>query len=130
MRSYSIFTGLTLLSILTFSSCSTAKVPLTTMTVDGALQLTEFAATHDGAVLQARQSANTVCSRRKAGMAMIMKEETTYQGLMDEKLGRVAQKAGNVSKIFTQTQKASEGISSFSRDDYKTEIQFKCSDIK
>ena len=115
--------------VLVLTSCATTKMPLTTMTQDGLFLLTEFASSEDRAVLGARTSANTVCEKRTKGMAIIMKEETQYKGVVDEKLGTLAQKAGNVAKVFDQTRKAGEGIGEFSSDDYKTTVEFKCSDI-
>ncbi len=116
------------LGCLSIIGCGTAKkVPLATMTAQGSYELIEFSANKDKSMLNARTSANTFCASRKQGMAMVLSEETIYQGLIDERLNQTAQKAGQIGSGVLGSNKATDSLGKIvSNEDYKTMIEFKC----
>lgn len=115
---------LLILSMLVFTGC--AYSGLVTMNAEGRYTIEELSAEKESSIYYAKWRANNYCKKQKK-MAAILKEETVYQGILDEKVADAARRAEDVVWKTGSSYPAAQVLGSVtSNEDYKTEIEFEC----
>lgn len=90
------------------------------------VQLTSYAATRSEAIMQTTRQAEDYCRAHSRPAVRLLREETVYQGQLDEDISATAQTAAKVAAVFGSQQAGQAGTALSSPTDYKTTINFVC----
>lgn len=79
-------------------------------------------------ILKAQRASESFCRKRGNQMVMVLREETLYQGRVDETINEAAKAASRVAMIYGGVEGAQAGraLGLGSETDYKTTIECSC----
>ena len=92
------------------------------------VQLSGYATTRSEAILQTNRKAEDYCRAHGHPSMRVLREETVYQGQLDEQINTTAQTAARVAAVFGSQQAGQAGAALASPTDYKTTLNFLCQD--
>jgi hypothetical protein len=89
-------------------------------------QVLGYAASRSDAIVQTMQKAEAYCRNRGGLQPQVLREETVYQGRLDERVGAAAEAFGRVATAMGNAQAGQAGAAVGSPTDYKTTVDFVC----
>ena len=88
--------------------------------------MTTYAASRSEAILNITREAERYCREHGGGSVRVVRENTVYQGQLDEQVGATAQAVGRVAAAMGNAQAGQVGAAIGSPTDYKTTVEFVC----
>ena len=107
-----------------FCTGCTSTLPVM-RTIAGTYKLEALSSDRGYSIATARKSANKYCKQSQQ-VPVVVKEETVYQGILDEDINRIAKVAGNVAWDLGKTDASTVLGDASSDSEYQTTIEFEC----
>ena len=89
-------------------------------------QVSTYAGDRSEAILKTNREAERYCKEHGGGFVRVVREETVYQGQLDERVGATAQALSRVASAIGNAQAGQAGAAVASPTDYKTTVEFVC----